>query len=79
MYIIYGSNIEHENMTLIVPIVILQAKATDRREPATERQKRSEGRDVAKVCYIEIRHMYDDIAYSKDDIGITEFIRIRRI
>ena len=55
MYIIYGSNIEHENMTLIVPIVILQITAT-------ERQKRPKGRDIAKVCYIQIRHMYDDIA-----------------
>ena len=74
MYVIYGSYLESDDMTLIVPIVILQAKATDRRDrpprqtAATERKKRPKRRDIAKVCYMEIRHMYDNIAYSKDDI-----------
>ena len=56
MYIIYCSNIKHESMTLIVPIMILQAKATDRRAQA----------EVATKG--DIRHMYDNFVCSKDDI-----------
>ena len=52
-------------MQLIVPMMILQAKATSRREISRED---TEEEDRAKVCYIGIRRMYDDIAYSKDDI-----------
>ena len=52
-------------MTLIVPMMIMQAKTTSRSNRRRKRQKR---RDRAKVCYLGIRHMYDDIAYRKDDI-----------
>ena len=65
MYVIYGSNIEHEKHDTDCPDCDTAGEGD-----------RSLRRDIAKVCYIEIRHMYDDIAYSKDDIGITEFIRI---
>ena len=46
MYIIDCSNIKHESMKLIVPIMILQAKATDRREQAgvaSEGKRHSKG------------------------------------
>ena len=46
MYIIYCSNIDHESMALIVPIMILQVKATDHREQeavATEGKRHSKG------------------------------------
>ena len=55
MYIIYGSNIEHENMTLIVPIVILQAKAADRRDreaEATEGKRHSKGMLYTNTPYV---------------------------
>ena len=45
-YVIYSSNIEHENMSPIVLIVILQAKATDRRDreaEATEGKRHRKG------------------------------------
>ena len=35
---------------------------------ASERKKRPKGRDIAKVCYLGIQQMDDDIAYRKDDI-----------
>ena len=38
---------------------------------ARNRKKIQKRRDRAKVCYLGIRHMYDDIAYSKDDIQKT--------
>ena len=44
--LIHCSNINHESMTLIVPIMILQEKATDRREQAevaTEGEIHSKG------------------------------------
>ena len=55
MNVIYSSNIEHENMSLIVLIVILQAKATDRRnrEPeATEGNRHSKGMLYTNTPYV---------------------------
>ena len=55
MYVIYSSNIEHENMSLIVPIVILQAKATDRRDrkaEATEGKRHSKGMLYRNTLYV---------------------------
>ena len=55
MFVIYSSNIEHENMSLIVPIVILQAKATDHcnREPeATEGNRHSKGMLYTNTPYV---------------------------
>ena len=55
MYIVYGSNIEHESMTLIVPIMILQAKVTDCRaqaEVATEGERHSKGMLYRNTPYV---------------------------
>ena len=55
MYIIYCSDIDHESMTLIVPIMILQAKATDRREQAevvTEEERHSKGMLYRNTQYV---------------------------
>ena len=54
MYVIYGSYLESDDMTLIVPIVILQAKATDRRdraEEATEEKRHSKGMLYGNMPY----------------------------
>ena len=55
MYVIYGSYLESDDMTLIVPIVILQAKATDRRdraEEATEEKRHSKGMLYGNTPYV---------------------------
>ena len=46
---------KHESMTLIVPIMILQAKATDRREQAevaTEEERHSKGMLYRNTPYV---------------------------
>ena len=55
MYIIYCSDIDHESMTLIVPIMILQANATDHREQeavATEGKRHSKGMLYRNMPYV---------------------------
>ena len=70
--ILFKYCIKNESMTLIVLIMILQAKATDH---WYKLEQRATGRDIAKVCYIAIQNMYDDIVYSNNDFQKTDFIR----
>ena len=52
---LYFLNIEHESMTLIMPMMIMQAKTTSRREQAeeeTEEKRQREGTLYRNTPYV---------------------------